>query len=151
MVYQQPLKDWVVMIRISFILILCFSLAMAQDEDRKEKTENRTQPSIFHASGKMFSQVFGRTKRPKIIVDTVRFVGSAYASLELNSYFSRGIHSVSASGNNNMFIVITQILEDSTDTINRYAAMPTSNGRRVIIKSSSATDSSKVSIMIILN
>ncbi len=126
----------------SIIFIFFFLVAGTNDDGS---------PEIFLASGKKFAKVSGQTNRPKIVIDTVRFVGSAYASLSLNAHFSRGVHTVSASSNNNMFINVTQILEDSTKTPNDYAAMPIDNGRRIIIKSSSATDSSKVSVLIILN
>lgn len=149
MVLVADTKGWGKMVFFSLIFFLFIFTANA--ETPLETFQRTNTAEIFNANGKKFSKVLGRTNRPKIVVDTVRFSNTNYASLDLNSFFTRGIHNVGASSSSNIFVTVTQILDDSTLAVNTYAAMPTDNGRRIIIKSSQSDDSSKVSLMIILN
>lgn len=135
------------------ILIICFAVSYAQKADiisQDEVSPDAKALSIFNGDGHKIAKVFGQTRQPKIIVDTVRFAGQ-YVSLWLNRSFSLGRHSVNASSVDNIFVTVTQLLTDSTKTVNYYAAMPTDGGRRVLIKSSNANDSSKVAVIMIVN
>lgn len=132
-----------------FSLLFLFIVFTSSAQNLEQK--DTRYPEIFVADGRGFGKILGKTNRPKIVIDTVRFANTNFASLYLNSFFTRGIHNVAASSSDNIFISVTQILDDSTSSLNTYAAMPTDNGRRILIKSSQSDDSGLVSIMLILN
>ena len=116
---------------IIFVLSLAI-LAVAQD--------------TFDSDGKPFSRVQNRYKEPKVVVDTVRFAGQ-YASLSLRTSFTTGNHAVSATSAASVFAMITPALDDSTKSLYYYGYSVTSDGARLIIKSSNANDSSKVVVV----
>lgn len=142
---------------VMVIIVLMVVLAQTQEQEQKDERIGRFinkpggPPGIFTGNGYVLAKVHGRTRRPKIVVDTVRFSGSKYASLNLNSTFGLGLHSVSATSINNIYVVAIQLLEDSTATVNDYAVYPADQGRRLLIISSNANDSSKVSVIAIIN
>ena len=121
---------------ILFLFILSASVAMAIN--------------VYHADGRKMAKVQGLTKIPRIIVDTVR-LDTGYAKLELNDFFGDQRHEVAASSTDRLHAVVTPVLDSLTQTIRYYGVKPGDNGRSLEIKSSSNTDSAKVTVIIFLN
>lgn len=127
------------MLRFSKITILIILLCVSV-----------TSQDMFTSKGKPFAKVSQKTREPKIIVDTV-IITAGIGVLNLNSRFTGGQHSVSATSTSDMRVVISQILADTTSTVYYYAYVPDSSGRTVWVKSSGGTsDTGSVSIIIYL-
>jgi hypothetical protein len=104
---------------------------------------------IFDHDGNPFAKAVQKTAEPKIIVDTVAMV-DGWGSLTLNDNFSKGKHNVAPTEKNNIFVMVTQLLVDSTADICAYGYCMSADGRRIIIKSSDVLDNGKVVIQAIL-
>lgn len=145
-------------IRLIFILALfgLVTIVMAQTDTTKKDDIQLDDKSkgqrlkIFNARGVKIGKVFNRTREPKIMVDTVR-MDTGYAELLLNSNFSGGRHNVAPSSRNHVWAIATQVLDSSDQTIYYYGVFPDSRGRKLIIRSNSTNDSSRVAVMAIIN
>lgn len=106
--------------------------------------------NIFLGSGKRFAKVAGRTKEPKIVVDTVNVV-AGFGTLVLNKEFSREKHSVSATSRSDVFITATGLIVDTSKTVYYYGCYLSAKGDTVKIKSSGGSaDTSKVVVQVVL-
>lgn len=106
--------------------------------------------TIFQGNGKRFSKVAQKTREPKIIVDTVNVV-AGFGTLVLNKTFTREKHSVAATDNMNIFITVTGLITDTSETVYYYGCYLSKGGDSIIVKSSGGTaDTSKVVVQIIL-
>lgn len=105
--------------------------------------------ATFDSRGKPFAKATSRSRVPKIIVDTITFSGQ-YVSIRLNSSFTAGTHAVSGSSNKTVYVTVTPQLADSSDNLYYYGTTIVDKGRRIIIKSSNANDSTKVVFMAII-
>jgi hypothetical protein len=115
-----------------FICLLFFGITFSQTFDTK---------------GKRLLKTANKTRNPKTIVDTVK-MSAGIGFVVLNVRFQRGRSSVKASSNKHLFATITQILNDTSETVNYYAYYASKKGDSLIIKSNSNTDTSLVVVKI---
>lgn len=110
--------------------------------------QSRIQPQIFTAGGKPFSKVHRRTKTPKLIADTVR-MKSGFGSLSLRDRFTREGHDVTPTSTGTIVVMMTPEMVDTTDTPPTYGWQMNIENNRLIITSSNANDSLRVSVFIV--
>lgn len=102
----------------------------------------------FFGDGKEFKKRIQQTNEPKVVIDTVRLQGERTV-YKLSSSFSRQFHNVSATSGNNLWIQVTPILGDTTETVYYHGVFIYETGDSLVIKSSGgANDSGKVSLLI---
>jgi hypothetical protein len=128
------------------LLILC-SVCLGQSSFTVPVGKPAVKEATFTANGKPFSRAAGQSQQPKTIIDTVRMV-NGFASLALNSTFTRTEHRTAATSDQKVYATATAVLHDSSKTVYSYSCFPTDGGARIVIKSSDSTDTGKVAVVV---
>ena len=111
-----------------FILIMIVILAIPISAQRP-----------FLANGERFAKELQKTRKPIVVIDTVRVV-AGYGTLSLNKNFkSQNKHSVAPTSANTLYATITAIIVDTTKMVYSYAYVRSSMGDSLTIKSSGGT------------
>ncbi len=93
----------------------------------------------FLASGERFAKELQKTRKPIVVIDTVR-ITAGYGTLTLNKSFqSKNKHSVAPTSANTLYATITPILIDTTKTPYAYGYVRSNAGDVLTIKSSGGT------------
>jgi hypothetical protein len=94
--------------------------------------------SPFLSNGERFDKDLQKTRKPIVVVDTVR-ITAGYGTLGLNKSFkSKKQHSVAPTSANTLYATITPILLDTTKTVYSYGYVRSRAGDSLTIKSSGA-------------
>ena len=102
---------------------------------------------FYDSEGKIFGKRAQQTMKPKTIIETIR-MSNGYGSLTLNNRFTQGQHNVAPTSIKNIYVFVSQILDDSTQQVISYSWW--FDNDRIGIKSDSSWDSSKIQIMAIV-
>lgn len=95
--------------------------------------------------GNIHAKRQGRTQAPKEIVDTLR-LSSGFGHIVLSEVFHKTRHTTKPTEDGYFYGVVSQKISDTSQTVNSYATYLSANNDTLIVKSSSATDSSLVVI-----
>lgn len=98
------------------------------------------------ADGRPFAKVSQQSREPIVLVERVQVIGG-YGSLSLRESFVRDRHATAATAAANVHVVVTPLLPDSTGAVKSYAVAVADNGKRIIVKSSSASDTATVMVL----
>jgi len=89
------------------------------------------------------ARVQGKSQKPKEVVDTIRLSGGK-GYVVLNKAFSRNQHTTAKSPSGYIYTIAGSLLSDTSATVYAYACHVNSKGDSIVVKSSSATDTSLV-------
>lgn len=106
---------------------------------------------IFLPSGDRFSKSQGKipSREPYEVIDTLS-LSSGFGSVVLNKHFTKEKHNVKPTHKMRMFPFVTQIIDDTSATVRYYAVYISANLETLMVKSSSAIDTSNVRIRILM-
>lgn len=102
-----------------------------------------TVQKVYNSRGKPYAKVQQQSRLPIEVIDTITVQGQ-WGSMSLRAVFKKGAHSVAASGPTKIWATITQISTDSTDAVRSYSYIVKDRGKRLLIKASDSTDTTKV-------
>jgi hypothetical protein len=106
---------------------------------------------IFFPSGNKFNHTVEKVsaREPFEVVDTLK-LSSGFGKVVINKHFTSNKNSVMPTNEKDIFPSICQILRDTTQTVNYYGLYISSNLETLTVKSSSATDTSRVRIRLLM-
>lgn len=102
---------------------------------------------IFWSSGTPFNRTVSRvsSRVPFEVVDTLS-LQDGVGVVELNKHFTNSSSNVKPTNKDNIFPMVTQIVDDTSATVRYYAVYISNNLDSLIIKSSYNNDTSNVRV-----
>jgi len=106
---------------------------------------------MFTPSGDVFGRKVGSTysRVPYEVVDTLT-LSSGFGAIVLNKHFTGTKRNVLPTCESHIYPSVTQIIDDTSATVNYYAVYISEELDSVIVKSNSASDSSRVRLRLLM-
>lgn len=135
------------MLRVCSMLVLLAMPAFAQQKTRVYLPEPKTLTgTIFSADGKLLGRRSQKSREPIIVIDTIR-LASGVGTLTLRHNFGNSQHAVAPTSEDRISV---QISPNTTDTPKSYGWSLSNDLKTLSVKSSDGSDSSKVTVTIIV-